>query len=100
MAKNGTSKGFVVMSGLNLIANRMRARIGTLTRLITRVLEPCAKDVSGSVAIEYVLFASGLGVTITGALAFLGVDVGALYQALDTPLCEHLALRVDCRLPF
>lgn len=88
------------MSDLKLIASRVRSGVGSLAKLVSRALGPCARDVSGSIVIEYALVASGIGVTITGALASLGIDVGALYQALDTPICEYLALRVDCRLPF
>lgn len=88
------------MSDLKLIVNRGRNAIGSLAKLVSRALEPCARDVSGSVAIEYVLMASGIGVTVTGALAALGIDVAALYQALDTPLCLRLLLRDGCGLPF
>lgn len=88
------------MSDLKLIVDRVRSGTGSLAKLVSRALGPCARDVSGSVAIEYVLLASGIGVTVTGALASLGIDIGALYQALDTPLCLHLALRDGCGLPF
>jgi len=82
-----------LMSGLVSITAASR-------RLLSKQLGTLARDQSGSVLIEYALFASGLGVTATGALSALGVDIGSLYQALDTPLCTHLALRVDCSLPF
>ena len=82
-------------------AMRIASRLFNVTEAIAKsTSRQLGKDESGSVLLEYALFASGIGVTVTGALTSLGIDIGALYQALDTPLCEHLALRVDCRLPF
>jgi len=65
-------------------------------KLVSDQLRACARDKSGAMGVEYALFASGLGVTVTGALTSLGIDVGALFRALDTPLCQYLAHREMC----
>ena len=78
------------------IASRLFNVTEAIAKSISRQL---GKDESGSVLLEYALFSSGLGVTIGAALAALGIDVGALYQMLDTSMCEHLSLREICSIP-
>ena len=81
------------------VVGRLRSIAEPLREFISDELGLCLRDTTGSVLIEYALYASGIGVSVGGAVAALGIDVGSLFMALDTPLCQHLALRVDCWKP-
>ena len=80
-------------------ATRIASRLFNVTEAIAKsISRQLGKDESGSVLLEYALFVSGLGVTVTGVLAALGIDVMSLYQALDVSLCEHMRLREVCQV--
>ncbi len=81
-------------------AMRIASRLFNVTEAIAKSpSRQLGKDESGSALIEYALFTSGLGVTMGGVLAALGIDVGFLYQMLDTSMCEHFSLREICSIP-
>ena len=62
----------------------------TLIRLLSGEARSFGRDANGSMALEYVLWVSGVGMASATAMSYLGIDIAELYQTVDLGLCRRL----------
>ncbi len=61
-----------------------------LATATSRTAGSTSTDESGSVALEYALWVSGLGGAIAGPVSYLGLDLVSLFERVELTLCQHL----------
>lgn len=75
---------------LRQTVSRMLHAGKALATSTSRAAGKFANNSSGSAAIEYAIWVSGIGATIAGPVSYLGLDLVSAFERVELTLCQRL----------